>query len=166
MEKQFDIRMKEAKSCSNDEKIKFKSLIKREGHVNIKFFDRLWSNNPLTASIYIKDNLIACGALKKPSISHVRRMFNSSNSILDYNIFQLELGWIATEPEFRRKGCCHSIVKNLLEQNGSIPTFATIRETNDAMRTCLKNFGFQEEGTPFQGYGDYNVVLYILKQFS
>ena len=57
MEKQFDIRMKEAKSCSNDEKIKFKSLIKREGHVNIKFFDRLWSNNPLTASIYIKDNL-------------------------------------------------------------------------------------------------------------
>lgn len=157
------VEIENAKNCSIDKKEQIKLLIKREGHVDITHFDRLWSRNPIIATIYSGEKLAACGALKKPKESHIKSVFSEAKSELNSKDFQYELGWIVTEPCFRGKGYCREIVKKLLERNGNTPVFATVRDYNAIMCAILNKNRFAQEGFRRQGNGDYSIILFIRK---
>lgn len=157
--------VKGASKHSQQEKENIKALVKSGKEVNINYFDIIWDNGSIIATINKDDKLIGCGALKNPiktkENNHTKNVFNQAKSQLNFDNFKYELGWLVTEQDYRGRGLCSAIVEKLLEYNGDKPIYATVRQQNFSMRKILEFFDFCISGEPYQGNGDYKVLLYV-----
>jgi GNAT superfamily N-acetyltransferase len=81
--------------------------------------------------------LVAVGAVKTPQASYLARL--KDNSGIDVTEYNAELGYIATSPEYRRRGCATRIVDVLLD-NFKGPIFATTSNTSIAAMLCAHHF--------------------------
>lgn len=149
-----------------DNKAAIKELIEKGGQVDMDYFDGGWDRNPIVATIWNEDVLIACGALKIPGKVYKKELFEErAKSDCPYGTIGYELGWIVTDEAYRGLGCCTNIVKMLLKYNetetgGSL--YATTRQDNNSMQKILKCNGFCESGEPFKSKcGDYKLILFV-----
>lgn len=149
-----------------DNKAAIKELIEKGGQVDMSCFDGGWDRNPIVATIWNEDHLVACGALKLPTPNYKQKLFvERAESGFHYETIKHELGWIVTDEAYRGRGFCANIVKMLLTYKGletERPLYATTRQDNNAMQKVLKCNGFCESGKPFDSdCGDYELILFV-----
>ena len=149
----------------SDNKAAIKELLEKGGQVDMNFFDGGWSRNPIVATIWNDEILVACGALKAPTSIYKERLFvEKAKFDFPYDTINYELGWMVTDETYRRRGFCNNIVKMLLQCDGIAekPLYATTRHDNNSMQKILKNNGFYQAGQPYQSErGDYKILLFV-----
>lgn len=162
----FRFCISEAMEISNN-KDSIKELIKKGGQVNMDYFDAGWGRNPIVATIWSDEKLVACGALKVPDPIYKQRLFVERAKTADpFENIKYELGWIVTDEAYRGRGFCINIIKMLLNYKGTETEetfYATSRLDNLSIQKILKCQGFRESGEPFKSKrGDYKLILYVL----
>jgi hypothetical protein len=106
--------------------------------------------------------LAGIGALKRPSLGYRTKIFNAAGSLLDANLYTLELGWVVVDNHYRGQRLPSRIVSDLLSVVGNERLFATTRADKAAMHYALGDNSFAREGVPFASdRDDYELVLYI-----
>ena len=157
----------EANNISDEQKEKIRELINEGGQVCMDYFDDGWSRNPIEATIWDEDRLVACGALKVPCEKYKKKVFlEKAHSDFPFVNIKYELGWIVTDKIYRCSGFCNNIVKSLLHYNDHEydfkPIYATTQQNNLKMQKILVRNGFCEFGVPYKSEcGEYNLQLFV-----
>ena len=159
----------EANNISDEQKEKIRELINEGGQVCMDYFDDGWSRNPIVATIWDEDRLVACGALKVPAndakTDYKEDVFSKAKSKIDHKTIERELGWLVTDEDCKGNGFCNSIIKALLKYNKenleNKPLFATARKDNLKICKIFKTNNFHKTGIPYKSCrDDYELVLY------
>jgi GNAT superfamily N-acetyltransferase len=122
------------------------AVIKKGEAVDWKWAARELPLAVALAIAYKGAQIVGVGAVKR-----VRRKYAtevSSKSGVDFPPETLELGYVAVDPDHRRHGLSHRIVKALLSQYAG-RLFATTY--NDHMKKTLENAGFVRKGKEWKG---------------
>lgn len=165
--KDFCFCIVEAKNISDEQKEKIQELIKKGGQVCMDHFENGWIRNPIVATIWHNDDLVACGALKVPCEKYKKKVFlEKAHSDFPFENIKYELGWIVTDKIYRCNGFCNNIVKFLLHYNDYEcyfkPNYATTQQNNQGMQKILISNGFCESGVPYKSEcGEYNLQLFV-----
>jgi GNAT superfamily N-acetyltransferase len=98
------------------------------------------------AIAFMGAQIVGVGAVKRERRKYATGI--STKSGVDFPPETLELGYVAVEPEHRRHGMSHRIVKALLSQHAG-RLFATTY--NDYMKGTLEKAGFVGKGNEWEG---------------
>lgn len=157
MEK-LEYKIGHAKEFSKDEIKAFKEIVIEAGEVSSDTFDGLISKNPVLLFYPNTKNIEAVGALKIPNESYKTRVFKKSESNVNKDNYEFELGWIVCLNE--EKGIGQKITCALATYKPR--QYATVRKENAKMNHILQKFGFSKIGKSYSSdRGDYENNLYI-----
>ncbi|MBK9378141.1 MAG: N-acetyltransferase [Saprospiraceae bacterium] len=147
-----------ATEFSKDEIAAFKKIVIEAGEVSSETFDGLISKNPVLLFYTDTKKIEAIGALKIPNESYKNRVFAKSESTVNMDDYEFELGWIVCLNE--EKGIGQKITSALATYNSK--QYATVRKENAKMNHILQKFGFSQVGKSYKSdRGDYENNLYI-----
>ena len=157
------IEIKTPGECTKDELDMFIELVKKGEEINLDTLPNLVKRAQLLAFSYDESNtLLSVGAIKQPNTTHRNGVFNKAKSQLNFNQFDIELGWIYTEEKFRGRGIGKKIVRELLGKINDNKIYATTRTDNNVMKNILKNFQFHESGEEYKSSrGKHSLVLFV-----
>jgi hypothetical protein len=158
----MEAKLKPPAECSAKEIEKFEDLVLKGGEVAPEGLSgRIRSAAQLAFLYGAEDELIAIGALKRPSFGYRNSIFERAQSSLNPDAFRFELGWLFVEEWHRGRRLSGVLVERLLSSAGDASVYATTREQNVAMQCILKSFDFAKSSTPYMSAkGDYKLVLY------
>ena len=159
----FSVVQRSPKSCSVAELDAFERLVNAGREVNqIGLRARIKRACSVVWLQGSDGSPVGVGALKYPHENYRASIFKKASSREEPNKYELELGWIFLENQFRGQGLSDVIMKELLSASRTKSLYATVRENNYIMRTVLVKHGFMQEGRAYlSDEGDYKVVLYI-----
>lgn len=102
--------------------------------------------------------LLGCGALKRPRAEHRAAMFRRAGATVPPEAFELEIGWLAGEPE-----TVNALVAALKARAAGRPVLVLTSTDGTALLKVLAAHGFQPGGPPYpSGRGDYSNQLFLL----
>ena len=114
------------------------------------------------AFYYTGQKLISVAALKRPDENYKNKVFKKSESGLNPEDYNYELGWLYTADEGRGKGVGNKIIAEILKNAGGEKIFATIRAENTQANKILEKFAFKPSGHPYNSQrGDYSLMLWV-----
>lgn len=102
------------------------------------------------------NTVIATATLKNPLQSYKTRVFNSANVPQISRIYDKELGYIITNPDFENNGHCQDLLKRFFSKIASYNQFATTRKPS--MAHILGKFGFVKTGKKYKT--DLELLIY------
>lgn len=89
------------------------------------------------------NDIICTATLKNPNSSYRTKVFNSAKAEKS-SLYEKELGYIATHPDFEGQGHCKKLLKYFIPKISKHTIFATTRKP--AMVHILEKFGFHQTG--------------------
>ena len=147
-----------AKEFSKDEIEAFKNIVIKAGEVSSETFDGLIAKDPVLLFYPNTKDIEAVGALKKPNISYKNKVFLKSESKVNKDQYEFELGWIVCLKE--EKGVGQKITSALAAYKPK--QYATVRKENAKMNHILQKYGFNRVGKSYKSdRGNYENNLYI-----
>jgi RimJ/RimL family protein N-acetyltransferase len=157
------IEIKARGECSTDELNKFVKLVEKGDEVDrCNLSDRVKRAQFLAFSYDESNNLVGVGAIKQPNTTYRNSVFSKAKSNHPPNQYDVELGWIYIEEDFRGRGIGKTIVRELLEKIKDKKVYATTRTDNDTMKHILKYFKFHESGEEYKSTrGKHSLVLFV-----
>ena len=145
---------------SEYERTAFERLVKCGQEVQSQTLSELITEAAYLAFHYINNELVAIGAIKRPHESYKRYVFTAAGSDNSPADFIFELGWLYTEPNFRKRGISKDIVSQLLAKVPQKAIYATTRHVY--IVSFLEKFGFIKSGSCYKSTrGDYKLALMI-----
>lgn len=93
----------------------------------------------------VNGELVGVGAIKHPMRSY-RQRIAASAGIADFEIPEVELGWVYVDPRFRNLGIARHLLTDLLATVEQMPVYATSRLGNAGMQACLNHLAFRPLG--------------------
>lgn len=111
--------------------------------VNKRFVEAGVPRSQLIGIIISGDIIISSVVLKNPLASYTERVFRKSKIDGAFQ-FKHELGYIATNPDYERKGYCQALLKEFLQHIDHLDFFATTRKPS--MLHILQKFGMKKVG--------------------
>lgn len=153
-----DLKIDSPRNISRDTIYSLADLIAQGGEVGMDLVQRNLENSPAIAWVESDNEPVAVGVLKNPVNSYKQKVFQSAGKPELANRYNLELGYIYVDPDFRNQGLASSIVDALAREN----IYATTRENNPKMISILKTAGFRQAGDPYpSARGNYNILLWV-----
>lgn len=144
----------------------FKELLLSGGQINIaeNVLDKNIKNAEALAFYRNDDDvLVGIGAVKNPQESYIRKVFNFADVADKRELYQLEVGYFVTEPEYTGRGICSSLLNYLIEYMGTGANyFATTK--SEAMKKVFTNTGFTKLGQSWSANSGNILELYIYNQ--
>jgi GNAT superfamily N-acetyltransferase len=149
-------------ACAAEQLDAFAELVRCGGQVRAVGLRRRVAAAHWLAFHYEGNEIVAVGALKRPTPDYRARVFEQAQSTLTDAAFDIELGWVFTRGEFRRQGIGARLVGGLLEKAGTANVFATSRSRNRTMQRLLAASGFERTGRPFPSTnGEHSIQLWL-----
>lgn len=109
-----------------------------------------------------KDKLAAIAALQRPVEGYRKGIFKKAGASQAAEAFPFELCWAVTLNDFRGRGLCSALVRELLAKAPGDNIFAVMRSNNNRMADILKKQGFLPEGFPYSRRAHrYTFQLYL-----
>jgi RimJ/RimL family protein N-acetyltransferase len=155
--------IKRPSECSQQELEAFEALVRKGEEVALEGLSgRIIKAAFLVFLTELDGSLVGVSALKHPNPGYRRGVFQKSNSSLNPEDYDFELGWIFVAEPHRGQGLSHTLVEKLLLYAGAKKIYATTRESNLPMRHTNQRFGFKLEGSQYPTEnGDYILELYV-----
>ena len=148
--------------CTKQQLNDFKKFVELGGEVTGSGLITRISNAYLLGFHYENGKLAAIAAIKKPLQSYIKKVFGKAGLQQKIVKYPLELGWIYTHQNFRRRGYCAKLVNKMYYAAGKKGTFSTTRINNVGMQKGLVKFGFKKVGRPYSSSrGNYQLVLFV-----
>jgi len=144
------IQVKRKAECSEGEMDEFERLVIEGDEVSPRGLRRRIEKAEALAFCCDGNNVIGIGALKNPDRSYTDRVFKKAKATLDPSRFTKEIGWVFVDNTYRRQHIGSRLVHDILRFAGEVDMFATTRANNDAMQSILVEYGFCENGAPYQ----------------
>lgn len=158
----MDICIKNATQFTVEEINQFKELLKKGGQVDPNTIEKLLHKNPVLAMIFDNKRIISIGCMKIPFKNHKKYVFEKSKSTLNPNDYSLELGWLVTDENYRRKGYCELIIQELLVKFSNKKIYATTQQNNEKIQSILEKNNFKISGQEFPSkIGNYKLLLWV-----
>ncbi len=149
--------------CSEKDIENFLRVLENSDHIGKSRLRERVMKARLLAFHYENDALVGVLALKQPSRSYKKKIFEMAGAPYDSSKFSVEIGWAFTLPEYRGRGIFSSLHKKIISGAGNINIYTTIRTTNTLLQAFLEKNGFRKTGSPYRGFfGDYSLQLYTL----
>jgi GNAT superfamily N-acetyltransferase len=140
----------------------FEKLVSAGGAVDNEGLSGRIENAAALACHHARGKLLGVAALKEPLESYRKKVSQKSRIALDKVAYPFELGWVYVHPDARGLGLSKHLVTACLAAANSEGVFATTRENNDFMRSCLSKSGFERAGRPYKSErGDDLLVVYV-----
>ncbi|MFZ2055025.1 MAG: GNAT family N-acetyltransferase [Candidatus Aminicenantales bacterium] len=155
------ITVKAPAQCAEQELDEFQRLVEMGREVISRGLRGRIRGASLLAFGYVGDSGVGIAALKNPSSSYKKNVFEKSGLIHRSYEFEKELGWVYIEPKWRKKGFSSKLVKTLLSHVKDFNVFATSRTDNQPMHKVLKKNGFFEAGNPFISDQRHKLILFL-----
>ncbi|MDB5344555.1 MAG: hypothetical protein JWP89_2932 [Schlesneria sp.] len=158
----------EAKSPSQwakETRSNFERLVCEGDQINSNGLTERIDNAAILACHHDGDTLVGVAALKNPADSYRLKVSRLSGFDLSSNLFPFELGWVYVVPEKRGRGLARQLVAACLNAEKPAGVYATTREDNVSMQSCLHKNGFRRAGQPYKSkQGDHYLVLYVREE--
>ncbi len=107
--------------------------------------------------IWNGDGCVAIAALKNPAVSYKDKVFKAAGLSEKSALYSFEIGYIYATV----KGVGNKLMEAVLEANNGAITFATTRDSNDAMQYLFPKFGFKKLGNSYKNEsGEYLLGLF------
>ncbi len=160
-----EITNKRPSECSDHELDAFEDLVKKGGEVApAGLRNRIMKAEWLVFVVEEDGTFAAVAALKRPSDSYKRKVFQKARTSENPDDFTFEAGWIFVEEAFRDRKYSRLLLQTVVKLAGAKKVYATTREDNVWMRQSNVRCGLVESGSPYISHeGDYNLVLYTLQ---
>lgn len=127
----------------------FVELVSSGGEVSeIGLLDRVRRAEALVLLTEL-DELVAVGAIKRPSASYRRKVFQMAEVDAPPDQFPLELGWIVVRDGHRGVGLGNRVVEAAVAVAGLENIYATSHTQNELMHAALQRYGFARAGVPY-----------------
>lgn len=104
--------------------------------------------------------IVSMATLKNPAISYRDKVFKSANVGENKGLYEKELGYIVTNPDYEGQGHCQRLLNEFMPYIAAYKIFATTRK--DAMAHILTKLGFQKFGDIFKN--DLQLLIYSGKK--
>lgn len=142
----------------------FEKLVTEGGEVPSEGLSEKISNAECLFFIYVKEQCVGVGAIKRPVVSYKLNSFKKAD-VLGQEKYDYELGWIYIKEEMRGKQLGNELMESICsymsENLSDKKCFATVRQDNDGMRYLLEKYSFSKSGQPYKSKrGDYSLKLY------
>lgn len=137
---------KKASECSVDELRAFMALVIQADEVDPEGFEGRLKRAERLIFIFEAEELIGIAAIKRPSMSYIKRVFEKAQFTGNPNSFVFELGWIVIKEHFRGQRLSRVLMEKALQCTMGHKVFATTRADNIAMQKTNERYGFHIVG--------------------
>lgn len=141
--------------------MKFAELITQGGETNNRNINRNLREAHAIAFARKDGEPIAVAIVKNPHASYRDKVFTAAGVSELAPQFNLELGYVMTNPAFRGQGVSTKLMA-LIQQNVRSPMFSTTRQNNSIMNQMLQAGGFKQTGNPYDStlVGKHKLILW------
>lgn len=156
--------IKSPEECTNKELQQFVDLVCKGGEVESNGLRARVENAYKLIFIYLEEDCIAVGALKRPNNAYKARVFEKAGVPGYEDKHSFEIGYLYTIEAFRGKGLAGKIMSSIdLISSGDL-CFATTREDNAAMHYLFNKFGYNRLGNFYKSNrGGHLLGLFVTK---
>ncbi|MBL7882794.1 MAG: GNAT family N-acetyltransferase [Bacteroidia bacterium] len=116
-------------------------------------------NCVLLAFYEIENKLAGISAVKIPRTKYKKTVFEKAKVSADEKLFEFEIGYVVTVPEFRGRGVSSILIKELIKRNPSATYFATTK--SEFMPKIFKKVNFVKHGESYLNTSKEKLDLYI-----
>lgn len=161
-------KIREPSKCSQEELENFYQKVLKSEQVQKAGLRSRIKRAKILAFHYEENTLVSIAALKQPDEDYKKRVFRNAGVSEEADKYNLELGWVFTEKEYRGKGIGSGLVQRIIDEFGSQNIFSTTetrREDELPMTRILEKNGFEKLGKPYQGsLNRRNLQMYIRRE--
>jgi GNAT superfamily N-acetyltransferase len=122
---------------------------------------RIYSSKQLLLG-YCNEFLVAVAAIKQPSLTYKKTIFQKAGIGDSAKQYEFELGWMFVHELHRRKRYSTLLTDEATRVLGNSSSYATTRTTNNRMHQTLTRFGFTRAGATWRSSrGNYDLSLFV-----
>ncbi|ETD86368.1 GNAT family N-acetyltransferase [Rhodobacter capsulatus] len=144
----YTIKVKPPSKFTDVELGHFAAVVAEGGEVACGLRERIETAFRLGIVAY-NGEIVGTAAIKKPSASYRKKVFENAGITLNSAEYHYELGWIYLREAHRKKGQMRRLLTELMSVTRNKPVLSTTRVTNQIMKTILEEWGFEKEGNPY-----------------
>ena len=160
VENKYFVVVEEPENLPDRMKADFVKLVERGGEVSEGLMGRVEKAVAL-GFLYSGKRLVGTAAIKRPSKSYRKKVFEKAATDKQRTEYSFELGWIYVSEDQRGAGHTMSLIDATLEAAGDEAIFATTRTNNDAMKHILKKKKFFRTGKSYASEQNPDENLYL-----
>lgn len=124
-------------------------LIISGGEIDGNNLPRRLANSKTIGYFKDKDKIIATATIKSPNPEYVKRIFEKSEVKINCDDYQLEMGYVMVDENYRGKKLASKLCDDLSNLYNKDKIFSTTKVSNEFMRKILLHNGFNEIGTKY-----------------
>ncbi|HET8688411.1 MAG TPA: hypothetical protein VFM18_17510 [Methanosarcina sp.] len=140
---------------------KVSDLINSGGQLVINVTPAYVKKAKIIAVAFVKGQVIGISAIKGTDRSYKDYVFDSAGAEKVANQYSLEMGWKFVVPEFRGHQLGKTLSEKALAAIGANKIFVTIRASNQASLTPIRQLGFKPLGKPYIGPSGNKIILLV-----
>lgn len=125
------------------------TLIKKGGEVDNEKLPTRFAKSKQIAFFDNEKEIIAVAAIKKPKQSYIQKISKKSNLILELENYNLEIGYVMVDENFRGQQLASKLCDKLIDLNKDEFIYATTKVQNCSMKKILLKNNFNRIGTQY-----------------